>query len=58
MLRPRAVKIEAKLPSLYEKYAGDENALSMIEIAKREIDMRRRFGAWYGYEFFVGRRVE
>ena len=50
--------LEAKLPSLYEKYAGDEDARSIIETAKREIDMRRRFGTWYGYEFFVGRRVE
>ena len=50
--------LEAKLPSLYDKYAGDENALSMIELTKREMDMRRRFGTWYGYEFFVGRRVQ
>jgi ubiquinone/menaquinone biosynthesis C-methylase UbiE len=50
--------LEAKLPSLYNKYAADEKALSMIEIAKREIDLRRRFGSWYGYEFFVGQRVE
>jgi ubiquinone/menaquinone biosynthesis C-methylase UbiE len=50
--------LEAKLPSLYERYTGDEDALSIIEITRCEIEMRRRFGSWYGYEFFVGRRVE
>ena len=50
--------LEAKLPSLYERYAGDEDALSIIKITRREIEMRRRFDNWYGYEFFVGRRIE
>ncbi len=50
--------LEAKLPSLDELYAGDEEARSIIERTRCEIDMRRRFGSWYGYEFFVGRRVE
>jgi hypothetical protein len=50
--------LEAKLPLLKEKYAGDEDALSIIEITGCEIDMRRRFGSWYGYEFFIGRRIE
>ncbi len=49
--------LEAKLPSLYEKYAGDKEALSVIETTEREIEMRRRFGNFYGYEFFVGRRL-
>lgn len=47
--------LEAKLPALYDKYSGDEEALSIIETTKREIDIRRRFGNWYGYEFFVAR---
>ena len=46
--------LEAKLPLLSDRYAGDEAALSVIEMTRREIDIRRRFGAWYGYEFFVG----
>ncbi|ETW94290.1 MAG: hypothetical protein ETSY1_35545 [Candidatus Entotheonella factor] len=50
--------LEAKLPSLNERYASDEDAISIIEITECEIDMRRRFGSWYGYEFFVGRRAE
>jgi ubiquinone/menaquinone biosynthesis C-methylase UbiE len=50
--------LEAKLPSLDEKYASNGNARRILDTAKREIDMRRRFGTWYGYAFFVGRRVE
>lgn len=50
--------LEAKLPSLLDTYAGDEDALQLIESTQREIDMRRRFGNWYGYAFLVGRCVE
>lgn len=46
--------LKAKLPTLLEKYAGDDEALRIIVTTKREIEMRRRFGDWYGYEFFVG----
>jgi ubiquinone/menaquinone biosynthesis C-methylase UbiE len=46
--------LKMKLPGLYKKYAGDEKALQVIESTAREIDMRRRFGAYYGYEFFIG----
>ena len=49
--------LEAKLPSLREKYAGDDEALSIIETTGREIEVRRRFGDWYGYEFFIGRKT-
>ena len=47
--------LQAKLPALREKYAGDDAALRLIATTEREIDMRRRFGDCYGYEFFVGR---
>jgi ubiquinone/menaquinone biosynthesis C-methylase UbiE len=50
--------LEAKLPSLYDKYAGDEAALRLIETTRREIDLRRRFAEWYGYEILVGRSIE
>ena len=46
--------LEAKLPSLSDRYAGDQQALGVIEMTRREIDIRRRFGTWYGYVFFVG----
>jgi ubiquinone/menaquinone biosynthesis C-methylase UbiE len=50
--------LEAKLPSLKQKYDGDEVALDVIAMAEAEIDMRRRFGQSYGYQFFVARKVE
>jgi len=46
--------LEAKLSALYDKYAGDEEAIGVLEMTRREIEIRRRYGAWYGYEFFVG----
>lgn len=50
--------LDAKLPELYEKYEGDDAALNVIETARREIEMRRLFHDWYGYEFFVGQKVD
>ena len=48
--------LERKLPSLREKYAADDQATAMVDSNEREIEVRRRFGAWYGYEFFVARK--
>lgn len=48
--------LEAKLPALRVRYAGDAEALAVVEGTAREIDMRRRFAASYGYVFFVGRK--
>jgi ubiquinone/menaquinone biosynthesis C-methylase UbiE len=45
--------LEAKLPSLLEKFSGDEEALGVLEMTRREIDVRRRLGEWFGYVFFV-----
>ncbi len=47
--------LEAKLPSLRERYAGDQGATGVVAATQREIEMRRRFPDWYGYEFFVAR---
>lgn len=52
---PYYTPLEAKLPALYDTYTNDEDALGIIETTQREIEMRRRFGNWYGYEFFIGR---
>lgn len=48
--------LEAKLPALQEKYAGDHQALEIVAMTEREIAMRRRFGETYGYQFFVARK--
>lgn len=47
--------LEAKLTMLHERYAGDEEALAIVESTRREIDLRRRFPDAYGYELFVAR---
>ncbi|MEO0478948.1 MAG: class I SAM-dependent methyltransferase [Planctomycetota bacterium] len=47
--------LEKKLPALREKYAGDEDALSIVAGTATEISMRRRYASTYGYEFFVAR---
>lgn len=49
--------LAAKLPGLRERYTGDRAALGIVAATEREIDMRRRFPDWYGYEFFVARRA-
>lgn len=45
--------LEAKLPGLRKKYADDAEALRVIEMDAHEIDIRRRFGEWYSYEFVI-----
>ena len=45
--------LEAKLPSLAQKYTDDNTALEIVEMTRIEIDMRRRYAQSYGYEFFV-----
>ena len=45
--------LEAKLPALFQKYAGDDPALAIVDQTRREIDMRRRYPESFGYEFFV-----
>ena len=50
--------LNAKLPALKQKYAGDEQALAVIASSEAEIDLRRRFGESYGYQFFVARKVD
>ena len=49
--------LEAKLPSLLQKYAGDEEALGVVAMTASEIDMRRKFSDSYGYQFFVARKL-
>ena len=49
--------LEVKLPALFEKYTGDSEAIGLIETTKHEIEMRRFYGEYYGYEFFIGRKA-
>jgi len=47
--------MEKRIEELRVKYAGDDDALGVIEESQKEIDIRRRYGDSYGYEFFVVR---
>lgn len=49
--------LEAKLPSLRQKYQADEAALGIINTTATEIKTRRRFGTSYGYRFFIARNA-
>lgn len=48
--------LEAKLPAMKAKYAGDEAALAVVAQSEAEIALRRDRPGDYGYEFFIGRR--
>jgi SAM-dependent methyltransferase len=47
--------LEAKLARFRERHRGEDDAESLADQVGREIDVWRRFSAWYGYEFFVAR---
>ena len=49
--------LEAKLEGLRRDHAGDAVALGVLDEARVEADMYRRYGASYGYEFFVCRKA-
>ncbi|HEX7034653.1 MAG TPA: class I SAM-dependent methyltransferase [Pseudomonadales bacterium] len=42
---------------LERRYRDDPAALEALAGCRREIDVYRRFGDWYGYAFFVARRT-
>lgn len=44
-----------KLAAFEAKYAGDEAALAVASMERREIELYREHGDAYGYVFFVGR---
>ena len=47
--------LEAKLARFRDRHRGEDDAESLADQVGREIDVWRRFSAWYGYEFFVAR---
>ena len=49
--------MERRIEDLRGKYAGDAEALAALEEIAREPEMHRRHSDYYGYEFFVVRRV-
>ncbi|MFA9455000.1 MAG: class I SAM-dependent methyltransferase [Candidatus Aminicenantaceae bacterium] len=48
--------IEAKLPSLRDKYHDQIDKLEVIAMEAAELDLHRRYADYYGYVFYVMRR--
>jgi SAM-dependent methyltransferase len=49
--------MEKELPRLNKKYQGNKAALAIFEEFKKEIDFYRRFSKFYGYEFFILKKM-
>jgi SAM-dependent methyltransferase len=45
--------LEKRLKKLWEKYKDDREALAVIHEEQREIDLYRKYHAWYGSVFFI-----
>jgi ubiquinone/menaquinone biosynthesis C-methylase UbiE len=50
--------MQARIETLRKKYAGNEEAQEQLDEEQREIDLYRRYHAWYGYAFFVMQKEE
>ncbi len=48
--------MERRIEELRAKYAGDADALGVLEELAQEPEIRRRYSDYYAYEFFVARR--
>lgn len=48
--------LEARIDALTGKYAEDPARLAFLEGERREIELYRRYSAWYGYVFYIMRR--
>ncbi len=49
--------VEKRLPLLFAKYRDNPEGLAVVEGMRVEIDMWRRYGEYYGYEFYVARKA-
>ena len=47
--------MERRIVELRGKYAGDEEALAVLDEIAEEPAMHRRYSDYYAYEFFVAR---
>ena len=50
--------MEHRLGILRPRYEGDAEALAALDLIQREIEMHRRYGDYYAYEFFGVRRTD
>jgi SAM-dependent methyltransferase len=49
--------LEERLRSLRKRYAADAEKLSVVESIQMEIDLYRQYSAFYGYVFYLMRRL-
>jgi hypothetical protein len=45
--------MDGRIARLREQYAGNVSAQALLDGHAREIEMYRKYSAWYGYEFYV-----
>jgi len=50
--------LQARLPLLRQKYAGNAEMQRLLDANQEEIDIYRKYGHTYGYEFFVMQKRE
>lgn len=48
--------MEKRITLLREQYAGDQEAIELLDASELEMDIHRRYSAWYGYVFYLARR--
>jgi SAM-dependent methyltransferase len=48
--------ILAKIPLLRSRYRNDAEALQVLDMEEAEMDLYRKYSAYYGYVFYMGRR--
>ncbi len=46
-----------RIPELRRKYAGSPDALALLDENETEMTLHKKYSKWYGYEFFVCRRL-
>jgi hypothetical protein len=51
------VPLEKRLKLLRKKYDGVKRALELIESVQHEIDIFYKYSAWYGYVFYIARKI-
>jgi ubiquinone/menaquinone biosynthesis C-methylase UbiE len=55
---PYYLPMQARVEELREKYRGNAEAQEQLDIELVEIEMYRKYSAWYGYVFYVMRAAE
>ncbi len=49
--------MEKKLAELRLKYQGNSKAQKLFDTFDKDLEMYRKYSAWYGYGFYIMRRT-